>query len=88
MVLSLLYPREAVRLVVAIEKELFRRTEERTENVVPSFFFLPVGLNRKGKSPSFYLSTRLLAACRRHAKLELMIVDFVHIMSFLQHCNK
>ena len=48
MVLSLLYPREAVRLVVAIEKELFRRTEERTENVVPSFFFLPVGLNWKG----------------------------------------
>ena len=48
MVLPLLYPRETVRLVVAIEKELFRRTEERTENVVPSFFFLPVGLNRKG----------------------------------------
>ena len=37
--LSLLYPREAVRLVVAIEKEFVRRTEERTEHVVPSFFF-------------------------------------------------
>ena len=48
MVLPLLYPREAVRLVVVIEKEFVRRTEERTEHVVPSFFFLPVGLNRKG----------------------------------------
>lgn len=38
--LSLLYPRETVRLVVAIEKEFVRRTEERTENVVPSFFLL------------------------------------------------
>lgn len=44
MVLSLLYQRKAVRLVVVIKKVLVRRTEERTANVVPSFFFfLPVG---------------------------------------------
>lgn len=56
MVLLLLYQRKAVRLVVVIKKVLVRRTEERTANVVPSFFlFLPVGLVNDCKFRSYYV---------------------------------
>lgn len=39
MVLSLLYQLKAVRLAVVILMVLVKRAEERTEHVVPSFFF-------------------------------------------------
>ena len=56
MVLLLLYQRKAVRLVVVIKKVLVRRTEERTANVVPSFFFfLPVGQVNDCKFRSYYV---------------------------------
>ena len=43
LVLPLLYQLKAVRLAVVILMVLVKRTEERTEHVVPSFFFLPAG---------------------------------------------
>lgn len=88
MVLSLLYQLKAVRLAVVILMVLVKRAEERTEHVVPSFFFCP-------QVRRWHLQQTLpkvpLVGDNFHfinAIAQLMIVNFVHIMSFLQHCNK
>ena len=94
MVLSLLYQRKAVRLVVVIKKVLVRRTEERTANVVPSFFFFYplVRWWQLKQARRCFLDLKaflkLFKAFCQKRPISLMIVNFVHIMSFLQHCNK
>lgn len=88
MVLSLLYQLKAVRLAVVILMVLVRgRKNEQNTLFRPSFFCPQVR--------RWHLQQTLpkvpLVGDNFHfinAIAQLMIVNFVHIMSFLQHCNK